>query len=842
MDAAITAAGFAADTLEITISADTSGRIVLTMEQAPDDTAWATLEVVNNATPADDFMVLAGFDADAVGNDQTILVSGPIATEITNLTATTTGVTPYDRIWIRNRICPGNAQTATHLTDSEFCLSQCQLKMLGGTGAGFAGLTANEQGYAGITGTMQAPTLFGEVGLAGGQDASDDVVVELFADGGTTDQNNIFKMTFEGEPITIEFTDGAGAAIAAGGSADVPLGPLTDANSILGQIDAAMTTAGVTGTVAQEGCGIRFRGGSTAAAASIVIGDANANDVLGFTEGDVAYRTVVETEVVVSAMMAAFDNWTNVGGIAKTVNDEANAKYLFIESMGTAGLGTLSSVVFDDAATDSALRPGVGLGVAVGDGNAGEAAIDGFFVTSTDTVNGSGTANTSILNAGTGQDGNVGETYRDLVTGFTVSVLPRAGGGSYPTGGTITFTVRENVTTDSNLPVNTIPGLELTVSNTSGVVAGDTAVVSTYEKGGNQPSVGDVYYVSYDYAKQDFSAALFTKLSSIQAAYGANSPNNPVSLASYFAVLNGAVLLSVKQVQKDTDSTGDGAYDTASETAFIAAIDDVEGTLPGGLYPDMLVPLKGDSLTLFQYVAMHCDIQSSIRYRAERTAICGYGAGTQPRDAGTIAQAVGRSRLRLMYPDIATLSLSRADGTTDSYLVDGTYLAAAWSGNRASPNIDVATPWTRGRIFGFDELARTLDAVQQNQVAVRGVTIFGQRQSIIECRHGLTTDMTNVLTKTPTVVTIADEVQRQARATLDKFIGTKFLPSVTGQIEGQLANTLKKLVQASIINAFTGVSAAVSADDPTVAEVEAYYQPIFPLLYIVVTFNLRSTL
>ena len=842
MDAAILAAGFAADTLEIDVSADTSGRIVLTMKQAPADTTGAMLSVVANATPADDFMVLAGFDLDAVGGDQTALMNVPVATEITSLTATTTGVTPYDRIWIRNRICPGNLQTATHLTDSQFGLDQCQLKMLGGTGAGAAGLTANEVGLAGITGTMQPPTLFGEVGLSGGQDASDDVVAELFADGGTTPQNNVFKMMFEGEDVTIVFTDSAGGLIAAGASADVPLGPVTDANSILGQIDAAMTAAGVTGSVAQEGCGIRLRGGTTAAAASIVIGTANANDVLGFSDGDVGYRTVVETEVVVSAMMAAFANWTNVGGIAKTVTDDVNAKYLYIESLGTAGLGALSSVVFGAAASDSALRPGVGLGVAVGDGNTGEAAIDGFFVTSTDTVNGSGTANTSDLNGGVGQDGNVGETYRDLVTGFTFSILPRAGGGSYPTGGTISFTVRSAVTTDSNLPVNTLPGVELTVSNTSGVTAGDTAIVSTYEKGGNQPSVGDVYYVSYDYAKQDFSPALYTKLSSIQAAYGANSPNNPVSLASYFAVLNGAVLLAVKQVQKDSDSTADGTFDMASEAAFISAIDDVQGSLPGGLYPDMLVPLKGDSTTFFQYVAMHCDIQSSIRYRAERTAICGYSAGTQPRDAGTIAQAVSRSRMRLLYPDIATLSLSRADGTTDTYLVDGTYVAAAWAGNRASPNIDVATPWTRGRIFGFDELARTLDAVQQNQVAVRGVTVFGQRQSIIECRHGLSTDMTNVLTKTPTVVTIADEVQRQARATLDKFIGTKFLPSVTGQIEGQLSNTMKKLVQASIINAFTGVSAGVSPDDPTVAEVEAYYQPIFPLLYIVVTFNLRSTL
>jgi hypothetical protein len=366
--------------------------------------------------------------------------------------------------------------------------------------------------------------------------------------------------------------------------------------------------------------------------------------------------------------------------------------------------------------------------------------------------------------------------------------------------------------------------------------------VQTYEKGGNQPSVGDVYYVSYEYQKQGFSTQLFTKLSTVEASYGPKSTEYPVSLASYLSILNGAVIVAVKQVRKDTDTDADGVSDDASVDAYIAAIDDVEGALPGGSFPSYIIPLRGDSLTLYQYLAKHCDIQSSIRYRAERTAICGLSAGTQPREAGDMAQAIARSRFRLLYPDIATLSISRADGNTDTYLVDGTYVAAAWAGNRAAPTIDVATPWTRGRLVGFDDLARTLDPVQQNQVAVKGLSVFAQRQRIIECRHGLTTDMTNVLTKTPTVITIADEVQQQARVTLDRFVGQKFLDGVTTQIEGQLSATLKNLVKAQIINAFTGVSAITSPDDPTVAEVEAYYQPVFPLLYIVVTFNLRSSL
>ncbi len=198
--------------------------------------------------------------------------------------------------------------------------------------------------------------------------------------------------------------------------------------------------------------------------------------------------------------------------------------------------------------------------------------------------------------------------------------------------------------------------------------------------------------------------------------------------------------------------------------------------------------------------------------------------------------------MRLVYPDLATLTLSRADGTSDSYLVDGSYLASAVTGSVVSPTIDVATPWTGMRLFGFDQLGRILDAVEQNQVAVRGLTVLEDKPPVVRIRHGLTTDMANILTKTPTVITIADEVQRQSRGTLDRFIGTKFLPGVTSTIEIQLANTMKQLVEGNIIAAYTGISAEVDDEDPTVANVEAFYQPIFPLLYIVVTFNLRSSL
>lgn len=834
-----------ANSFIVNVSANSSGQLVFALTVDPTDTTGGFLEFTTDGTPAEDFAILAGLDTDSVQGSQAKLVNGLIAKRFHFATAPYL----YDRIILRNRIIPGNGGSL----DGQSTLDQCQLKVLGGTGASLAGLVAQELGLAGITGSILPATAFGEVGFVSGVPA-----VTFYASGGTVAQNNIFKFTFEGTPVTVQFTDAAGVAIASGASAVVPLGPAGTANTILNQINTAMTAAGIATSARQEGAGIRFRGLLSTNAASIVIGNGSANSDLGFSTSATSTRSTVQPEVIVSALMGhqfvaladSLLSWASAGdashfatdALAKTVRDETNADYLFLQSQGNAGAGTTSSIAFNSSVAFSVTLPGTGLGVIGGSGNTGEAAVDGFFVTSSDPVNGSGTANTSLLNNATGQDGYVGKTYRDLVTGLTFTVLARSGNASYPAGESFVFKCRTAVTVDSNLPVNTIPGVQLVVTNTNGVGVGDTAVVTTNNRGGAQPTVGDVYYVSYEYLKQDFATQLYTKFSAIEAAYGPNSPTNPVTLGSYLMMLNGAILVAVAQTLKDEDSNSDGTNDASSVTAYINAIDGLEGMMPGGVLPDILVPLKGDSVTLFSYLARHCDIQSSIRYRAERTALCGFSAGTQPKDAGNISASIGRTRFRLVYPDIATLTLSRADGSNDSYLVDGTYLAAAMAGNRVSPTIDVATPWTGARLFGFDQLARTLDAVEQNQTAVRGITILEDKSPVIRVRQGFTTDMTNVLTKLPTIIQIADDVQKDTRKSLDRFIGVKFLPGILGQIEGQLASLLKGKIDAQIITAYTGISAQTSDADPTTCEVQAAYSPVFPLLYIIVTFSLRASL
>lgn len=828
--------------LAITVDADSDGRLVFSLTKASAD-ATGYLEFLSDANPARDFAIVAGIDtAAAAGGSQSKLLDGPVAKRYT-VAGDITGALKHDRLILRNRVIPGYGSVHPAAIEA----SKASVTFLGGSGTANIGLTPNTTSFASWRGSVIPASLVGFVGWANGVAASGQPTALL------TPDTKVFSFTMDGFPVSVTFTDGTGAAITSG-SANVPLGPAATANTITAQIKAAMTAAGLSSVASrciQEGAAFRLVSLLDTAASSVVIGSGSANAALGFSAGDAASRSLPSAAVLASALMghtaatvsAAIFNWgTPVAtyfaaeALAYPTTNAFGASFLTLQSQYLGG--TTSAIALAAATAADALRYGSGLGAEAGDGANGEPGLSGFYVTSTDSATGSGSANTSVFNSGVGQDGLCGQTYRDLVTGLTFTVLPRSGGGLYPSGESFTFSVRQAAITDSNYPTNAIPGVELLITNTLNIAVGDTAVVETLSRSGEEPRVGDLYYVSYLYRKQDYQTQLFTKFSAIEATYGALSTENPVTLASYLAILNGAVLVGIKQVQKDLDNGT-----VASVEAYRDAVDELEGALPGGALPDVLVPLRGDSLDLFQYMARHADIQSDIRHRAERTVLAGFSSGTSISTAGTWAQQVGRSRFRIVYPDVMIVPIPQPGGAPDEQtVVDGFYLASMLVGSVVSSNSDVATPWTGRRLVGATRLARTLDAVEQNQVAVRGVTVIEDQNPVLRVRQGLTTDMSSLLTKLPTIIQIVDETQRQARVTLERFIGTKFIPGILSQIEGQLSATLRGLVEAQILSAYTGVTARVSADDATTAEVEAYIQPVFPLLYIVVTFNLRTSL
>ena len=572
-------------------------------------------------------------------------------------------------------------------------------------------------------------------------------------------------------------------------------------------------------TLANVGTGanlnkVRLTSAVNSDTSSLTILAGTSNEILGFNQGDYAGQMRVEAQEVVNSLNQT-TGFIAGGGIAY-VTATGGQKYVTIES--TAVGAATSNVAFANT-SNSAFNRTTGTNVTPGtDGDIGEDPYDRYQVTS----------NNPLGSVGWGIPG---QTYTDVRTGLRFTVLPSVD-GTYGTG-YFTLEVSPTFIVNPAVPTYALPGLETTISNTINVGINDTATVQSFNPSGVEPANGDFYYISYRYLKQDWSTKIFRQFKTIEANFGRLSAENRVTMGAYLAILNGAVLVGIKQVRKVVNTN------QANDQDFIAAIKELETPLPGNVKPDIMVPLA-TSTAVYSYLTQHCEVMSGIRQQSERMGFIGFASGTIPTSVQTIVKGLNSNRIVAFYPDSAVVTLTNELGESFDTLVDGSFFAAAVSGAVVSPAVDVATPYSHRRIQGFTRIPRILDPVEANQTATAGVTLLEDLDPIIRIRQGFTTNMASALTRLPTVTQISDFVQQQTRGVLDAFVGVKFLGSKANDVRVSLVAFLRSAVQAEIIGAYTGVSAVPDPDEVTTLRVEAYYQPIFPLLYLVVTYNMRT--
>jgi hypothetical protein len=802
-----------------------NGRLVFTLTTvAGGDVAYGYIEFVANAVATKDFASIAGIDTDvAVSGTQTKWGILPIAEAISTALDSDGTNTKKDRLVLRNR---------TLIGDNYFPPVDLGVVVVGGDILPKLGLSLGS-----VKAERQAVVESASVSLRpswAGLQVDTDVAVKFYNGDGDFPANNVLRLNVSGVSQEITFVGSAG-------------GTLT---SINGDVFTALNVNGLANvSVLREGINLRIVDTLETVDSFIEVLDGSANALFGLSEGETSTSRFVSASAVSSALNNNYGDATAVAwamldgveadmfrkhGISYTTSTESGSEFVTFECL-TAGV----SSVIDFTGTGNAVSTvGNGLKITTADGAVGEAAIQGFFVKSS-VSNGSGSANTSTLNDGVGVDGVIGQTYVDSVTGFTFTLLPRDGDQPYPSGAnaTMTFNVSKTMTANANVPANVVPGVQLFVSNTLGTAVGDTAIVETFNKGGEEPSVGTLYYMNLVRKKSVFGTSVFTRLSDVVSAFGDVGAENPLSLGAYLAFLNGANAVALHQVPLEDGATSLTSLQVAN------ALVDVEGDIvQNQIQANIIVPLVPADEILLSEISKHCDVQSSLRFRSERTAILGMSAGTTPEQASHLASVTRNARVRLVYPDILSLTFTNTQGVSQSLIVDGRYLAVAVACATTSSTIDSATPWTNRLVVGFDSLLRTLDAVDANLVANSGVSVLVPSGNNLKIRHGLTTDISSVLRKTPTVVQIADDVQLRARTLLESYIGQKYLSSVLGQIEGRVNMLFKDLVKEQIIDSYTGLSVVRDPEDPTGLLVEVYYKPVFPLLYIQFTFNIRSSI
>lgn len=581
-----------------------------------------------------------------------------------------------------------------------------------------------------------------------------------------------------------------------------------------------ITTAVLATIVAFQGLGINagkiiLRSTTNSVSSVVAISTlGTANTLLGFTPGDRALRV----QPTAAKLAAALNKNAGFAALAVAYPVVASGLGTFLR-IDSLSVGATSNISFTSVGSTSFV-PGTGLGIVIGTtGDVGEAAIAGFSVASSNPLGSSGT-------------GTPGATYTDARTGLRFTILP-AEAGDYANAGSFQLLVSSTFTADGGIPTKAFPGIEITVFNTNNMGADTTALLTTFDKSGNEPAIGDVYNISYNFAKTDLSTRLFRDLRTIQANFGPPTPEFPLSLAARLALLNGAVLIGLKQVTRAADSS------QAPSSAFIEAIDEQRRPIEGTVKPDVITPLATSS-EVYSFLNQHCVFMGSPRQEGERIGVIGMAAGTTPLGARAVATGLQSELIVANYPDLYVVAVTDNSGNSTDQVVDGTFMAAAMAGASCNPAVDVATPWTRREMLGFRRLGRNLDPTEANQVAVAGVSVIESVNAGLRVRHGLTTRLDTVITRTPSVILTIHHVQQSIRRVLDPFIGQKFTGSLIKAVESTLTGMFSTLIDQKIVTAISGINIFVDSNDPTILRVEAIYVPVFPLEYIVTRLQIRT--
>ena len=479
--------------------------------------------------------------------------------------------------------------------------------------------------------------------------------------------------------------------------------------------------------------------------------------------------------------------------------------------------------------------------------------------TSTDGLGITGGATTPVgSNVGSNAVGTTGwlnQTFLDPNTGVQFTILnpddvlvdPLYGFQSLPSpryhfepGDTLTFvTSKATARTASVVPTVNVYGLNLEVISTYGMNAGDTALVTTFNASGNEPSVGDYYYISYTTEKNasDFALKIFDNTGDAYTQYGVPTPENRLSMAVSLFAQNGGNIFACLQVPKQT------GLNTAADQTYINAISTLAAPVPGNEQKAGMIQVLTTSPTVIQYLSRFLLTQASPRNSGEAMSVYGYGFSDTPSTMISLASSLKSERMIGIGAIGAVLQLvNPTTGVAVNYTVDGSFLAAAMAGMMVDPAIDVATTLTRQSMVGFQGLITRYDDPTMDSMTASGLTCLVENPGAFIVRHWVTTDNSSPLKREPTSRLVVDYVRQTMRGSLNQFIGRKLILSTLNTVTSVVSSTLVSLVAEEVIEGYSTIVVAADPSDPTTLNVSFTIKPIFSLLWISVQLTVTTQL
>lgn len=531
---------------------------------------------------------------------------------------------------------------------------------------------------------------------------------------------------------------------------------------------------------------------------------------------------------------ASYEIISEVGGVSPTGKYVVNStEYGPLATVveGTHSVAdanfVISGITYPDALSDLQVFPGVAVNETI---TVTFSSATDYTVTSTNALGSAGT-------------GSIEQTYVDARTGFRFTALdPNLHGVATPyafaNGDTLEFVITVGGQyTVSPVPNLQIPGLWLVFEDSTGILTGDSIILTTFNKSGKEPSVGSIYFITYEYEKTDFGPYVIQNEQDNEILVGPVNGDNRLSLAVRMALRNGATAVAARQIPREFGQP------LGSVESYIQAVDEQRVRLPGDVNQYFLVPLRYDP-DLIGFMKQHVEQQSSEFFGNRRICVFGFSLNTSSTHMLETIKSLKSDRVWAVYPDGVIVSYDDALGRSQELPVDGSFLAAALVGRLVSPTIDAATPIISMQLVDVKRLFRRTDVITRDKLMAAGVIYFKDVGTAVECVDAYSTDPSNILTAEPNVNLIDDELADAMQQSLRQFRGRKSLVGLENEIEAAVARVMesKSTPARQIVAAFNNIKAVVNPNDPREGEVSVNYAPVFPFKWLRVTLNVQTTL
>ncbi len=367
-------------------------------------------------------------------------------------------------------------------------------------------------------------------------------------------------------------------------------------------------------------------------------------------------------------------------------------------------------------------------------------------------------------------------------------------------------------------------------ADTVASTADDTTTI--VRVGGGTIVTGTEVLVSYNYTDTNYYLPkLYTDHDTIVDTYGkaltsVGAISSPMTLAAYFAFLNGATQVMCVPVKAVSTTPTTQEWQTAIDLTRTEM--DV----------DAIVVIEG-ATTLHSYILQHVTtLEAQGSLRRAFVGIDGTTSVKAPSDFRTAATTFASSRIALVAP--GTFDFATGVGSTTLKL-GGQYMAAAMAGAWAGRSPQ--TPLTRKTLQGFSKVNTSWSEAEMTQTQQKGVVVLQQRRNgQIIVRHGLTTNMTSVYTQEVSVQSAKDALYTLLKDTLDAqgLVGSVITPDTPNYVVSAVVGVLDSAKSSSLINDYSGVKYRIPTNQPTLIQVRFMYKPSLPLNYVQVQFSIDT--